>query len=200
MVIYVTEDASYYVSKGNYSVNYHDNRNSDESYNMTMIFDAKIYIDSDRVLFKFDQLEVYSNQEDDVNVKDKLVGKWIEVPIDSSMDVFGMIDVGNRDAFSYIGDIIEKASEDKDTEKNGNIYTVNHTIMNENDTELKINLSDPENPCMIMLVDNNEDNKDTLYMYAVSTFRNIDNTVIDINVSDALVFETEEDFEDYMEG
>lgn len=202
MTVYVTEDASYYISKGTYSVN-----DSKDSYKTTIIFDVKIYIDIEKVLFKFDTFEISSNDDNDLAVDDKLLGRWIQIPIDSSGDVFSMIDVGNRDAFSYIGEIIKEASEDDIAEKNGNIYTIGHTVMRKNDTELKIDLSNSANPCMTMIVDSKpEENQlgnqlgNQLYMYVTSTFKNVDNTVINVNVSDALIFETEEDFEDYMEG
>ncbi len=198
LVVYMTEDESYYVSKGTYSYNYTNYRDSELSYSMYMIFDMNIYVGEDEVIFKFNNLEMAGDNIE--KISRKIIGKWYSVPREGADEIFGMVDAFNRGNLSKFGSMIEYGIDEDEFDKDGKIYTMEYSTLEEDDTEFTVDLTDSENPYIEYIVDGkSEDGYSMSYVYDTVVFSNIGNTVIDVDDKNVEEFDDMEEFYEFME-
>lgn len=161
--LYMTEDASYYRSKGTRT-------NIDKTESTRFVFDMEFYFDSDITLCKFNTFEITGNLG--FKVSDDIVGKWFKA--EDIADIDGM----NRDVLGEIGVIILTAEDDKFEEYKKNIFIVDPELTN--GAQVKIDLRNSENPMMDIQYSDNSDDGMTV-ANVVYSFENINNTVVKLD-------------------
>ena len=195
LTIYMTENDTYYVSKGTLRENYIDLRENENSTLNVMDFDVQIYVSYNRCLMKFNKFKI---QEDGENIADAsaVIGKWIEFPEEAAIKMINFIDQANRSVLSEI----QKCLDDgfKGFEKNGGKYTLKTKLIKENDTELVADLSDAEYPFLSLKTDSQE-YPNIVNMTDKITFSNIDNTIINVDFEEVEVMDMAA-LEDLMGG
>ncbi len=205
LTIYMTEKASYYVSKGSIRSSYDSYEQDEDDEERFFNFEIQIYVDEDVVMIKFDKFEIKQKAKPDspfawetCEIKSDMVGKWIILPKGELADIFDMMDSTNQNTLSGLRSYIEQSIlGDGDTEftKDGDIYTLKDVEY----TDITVDLSDYENPYIEFSVDEKQD-KNEVYMLDTIGFFNIDNTVVEMNFEPEYVCENEEDFVDLFNG
>ncbi len=197
LTMYITQDATYYISKGS---------SSDED-TTTAMFDLEMYVSEDVTLVKFEKYSLtYSNssgEKKNENISTEYVGKWLKIPAEGSAMIFSMIDEINRDTLGNIGDLIKQGKDAGFKEKN-DVYSLEQSNLEEDDTLITIDLSDNETPSIEWLIDAEYTTVDyetfSYDMIDTITFCNIDNTVIEINDDNVIEFDDLEEFTDECFG
>ncbi len=199
LTMYLTEDATFYISSGCFTSTYHDREDSENDTDVFMVFDMEMYHDEDVTLVKINRLEMSINRNI-VTVNAEYVGKWMKWSQSDAHSIISMADMQNHEYMAKIQKMIESeilGTEAYDFEKINDIYTIEDKELG---AEVTIDLSDARRPTVeYLMVQNDEDTSDD-YCYGcdVYTFSNIDNTVINANTdSDSIIdFEDSDDFED----
>ena len=207
LTVYMTEDASYYESKGTY---FDSGSGGSQTH---MIFDIQIYEDSEKTLLRFNQMEcVYMRKREDgyKEIKEpfknkNLLGRWIMLPAGCADNAFSLLDNANRDMLSTIGGYIEDAIEDERLVHDGNRYKVLLTGLEKDDISIMVDLSDAENPYIELIQDGKGEHQGEYieaYVFDNLTFGAINNTVIDIKdaVESVLEYDTFNEFVKALEG
>ena len=197
LTIYMDGNNSYYVSKGMLKSNYtaYGNYESNESSSMKMIWDFSMLIYGKKMYMKFDSFIYEYDGISKADLSD-IIGKWVEIPAESTYSMIAFVDSINRENLASIQRIINYGLEDMN--RSGDVYSFNHSMYGENDTKVTIDLSNEENSSVKMVVDANEDYV-TVDMRDIISFSNIDNTVIENNISDAEKL-SEEELEEIFGG
>ena len=198
-VIYVTEDESYYIIKGTYSFEYEDFVGDDDSYSVNVIFDMLVYLSEDDAMFKFNTLEMSG---DDVERIDKeLIGKWYSLPREGAEEVFELVDYASGcSEYLNFAKSIEYAVENDEFDKSGKKYTLQFATLNENDSELLVDLTDSERPYIEVTVDgSSSDGFRETYRCETIAFSNIGNTVINVRDRDVEEFDDVDEFYEFLE-
>ena len=159
--MYMTEDASYYHSKGTMS-----SVVGDES--VCLVFDMEFYMDSEDALVKFNTFDATGNIG--FIVIDDAIGKWFD------MEDLDYIDGLNRDVLGEIGYIMIEAKDDQFEEYKKNIFTVDSELSN--GAQVMIDLSNSQNPIMDIQYSDNEDGM--VVANVMYSFENINNTVVEL--------------------
>lgn len=214
LTIYITEDASYYVSKGTLTSNTVGEDSYTDPVEFDMVFDFRMYVDEYVTMFRFDQLLISTNDASfDIPDFSKIIGKWIGLPSDCEGNVFEMVDSMNEANLGQFADFITEGMEKK-FDKNGKIYTYKDDVDENTDLSLKVDFSRPDNPFITLTIDGKTEREigvngsynsyeipaSRTYMLDEISFYNIDNTVIEINDDNVLEFDDIEELEEYLEG
>ncbi len=178
---YVTTSGSYY----NYSLyvsesysNYADEKKSNRYY---VEMNIDIYFEEDVVLAKINKYNIF-NDDENASIKDEYKGKWLRL---SGEAAYGILQIDQfYTAFwgGISGLISGETDEPQDAvfDEYNNIYTYNDVS---NGTVINLDLSNPETPCVDAKI-NQEDENGGNYFYGTENIiiKNIDNTVIDVNI------------------
>ncbi len=206
LTIYMTEHATYYVSKGtieNYDTEngyYYDTGNGyyDTKTPVYLDFDVQIYVENSTAMIKINKL-VMSILEDHmrnhIQIKDEYIGKWIELPPEIAVEFFEDINNQNTNTLgelkSYLGNEIES-----NPDKNKSIYTIREDT-NDTVTTIRLDMSDAEKPYTEFCIKGS-----TAYgkvnALDIITCCNIDNTVIKVKQHPDIVIKNEREFENIM--
>ncbi|MGM9643692.1 MAG: hypothetical protein ACI3X1_01255 [Eubacteriales bacterium] len=201
LTIYITEDASYYISKGNINSSYTDNSDSDNSGKSSFDFDMEIFFKEDIALIKFNTFIMSSNKQT-TSIKDEYIGKWIKMSKDIGQELLSSIDQYNRETLSEIQEIIENeilGSEESEFKEKDNIFTLKDNNLG---IDVTVDLSNITCPSIEFIMDeDSEDSEDHSYLLDVMTFENIDNTVINMNTDsdDIIALDNPDDFENLFD-
>lgn len=189
LICYMTEDASYYISRGEMSLEYKNYKDSDQSTEEFASFDMQIYISDEKVLFKFKEFTTSG-----LSVNKKAIGdRWVELPPDMAESLLQSIDSTNRDYLSMAGEFLRDQQFDRD----GDRYSCTSRLYEDDDTKLTIDLRTPDSPYLEWTIDGSADQGNML-LYDTICFSNIDNTVIDANMENVLVIQDERDLQKYF--
>ncbi len=197
LTVYMTETASYYVSRGTARINtesYSSDVTSSERY---MDFDMKIYISYDVAYVNINKLTI-SDSDELKHIKSKYKNVWLQLPTDGAGELLSLINEANQDTFSMIEECIKKAREDdgeNSFEEDGDIYTYEEELFN-----LSIDLSESNSPYITLKYDDPGDTddgnrKEYYYIYDTLAFKYIDNTVVNLNIDPAYVIKDTDDLE-----
>lgn len=219
LTIYMTENANYYVSKGTMKTEEEIEYHSSDMVQSFMDFDMEIYIARDICLMKFNRfvgMECEKDMEGNyvrttASVQPTLKGLWIELPLEVGGLMFQTINSANESGLAELQEEINKAiAGEKGFEKEGASYI--WTKEGRKDvpympkTEFKLSFANTINPCVDMKVDSirtaveipENGSYNILKTDANMSFYNIDNTVIDVNVTPKYVIKTFEEFIDIL--
>ncbi len=211
LTVYMTESASFYVSKGTVSYSYENrssSENAQESSSYFMDFDLQIYFDEEKALVNFKELTFFQSELDEIQkIKSDYKGKWIELPKAFAGEFLETIDSYNRDFLGALKTYIEDSLTDGDNgdfTKDGDIYSCKkEQSMGSGDavqtTEIEINLSNPQNPFTEFKVSGKENTSNSIFMLDTLGFSNIDNTVINGDIAADFVINSTEDLENIFE-
>ncbi len=207
MTLYMTEQASYYISKGQISNSYNatDSRDSSSS---SIMFDMEIYVAKTKALLKFNEFaivsEEYNQQKGEtektcMTVKASAKGKWVEAPQEAVGDMLNMVNSANKDAMSMLKEYIEKSFVDEDYtfDKESETYTLKETLEGA-EVNLVCDFSEKKTP-YLELVTKYKDDENKIYVYGGMTFSNIDNTVINGNIKAEYVCKDMDEFDSLVE-
>ena len=188
-----TEDASYYVSKGSCKYIYRDYDDSGNSEEYYIVTDLSVYIDDEQTLINIKKFDVTGDYLEIGDLTEYL-GQWIRVPNKIAIELLEMVDEMNQTFFDNLKGYVEKISEGKDKK----IYEFSDTMISKDDTQVTIDISDPETPYVNIILEYSEDSN-SLYMNDTISFFNIDNSVIKINTNNVKELD-EEEFEKIFMG
>lgn len=198
LTMYITKNATFYVSRGTFDSVYTDCNSTDSNdttQTVRLVFDLELYHDEDMTLVKFDKFSMgvsTSSESESNSIDSDYVGKWIRLPAEGEEYIFDLVDSTNRDTLHAIRSLIDESMEDE-FEEDDDIYTIERTTVNENDTLVTINLSDPEFPQLLWNMDTDIGGTRN-YFYDSIVFSNIDNTVIEVNDDNVIEFDSIEEF------
>ena len=183
LTVYMDGNNSYYISKGMLKTNYTSYRHSegDSDYSLKMVWDFKMLIEGNKMYVKFDSFIYEMDGNAEVDISD-IIGKWVQVPDESSFAMIALVDEINRSTLESIQYIINNNLEDMN--KSGDVYNFTTSMYSEKDTRVTLDLSNEETSTVKMVVSANEDGT-SVDMRDIITFSNIDNTVVENNISDA---------------
>ncbi len=198
LTIYMTEDATYFVSKGTLDSRYLDYNFSGANQLKASVyfdFDMQIYIEEDTAMMKINQF-VMSELEDGVRentqIKDKYIGKWIQLPPETAMDFFEDINDQNGDTLgalkSYLGEEI-----DVNPDKNKSIYTIEEESDNSL-TTITLDMSDTKKPYTEFCIKESSKYRDVNALDTIACY-NIDNTVINVKQKPDVIIRSEDEME-----
>lgn len=204
MTIYMTDDGMYYISQGMIKSSYVDKKEPSNSYEMNFIFDWELYFDLDHedVYAKFNVFNITKDDDEMVDVSD-ILGEWVRFESSGSVSMlFSMVNEMNMDGFSYMSMLINGGKEE--FKNNGDIYTIDMDLIpdsnSNNDTSFVVSLANPTSPTMSLKINENvHETQESYYEYYPTTYyidyeiklndnvviSNINNTVIDVDLSDA---------------
>ncbi len=213
---YVTEDATYYISKGTLEKRSETYAYQDIKATFTDIyfdFDMHIYIGDNEAFIKINRYNYSLSDEEkteEQTIRSEYVGKWIQLTSKDAISIFASTDDANGQFLSMIKELIEYGvikdvePEDEDQypefEREGDIYIATQEFKDEKDEKvtgdmkLTINLSEYKSP-YLELKGLNEDGGFRSFMLDTITFCNIDNTIVDFNGECDYKFEDFEAFE-----
>ncbi len=216
LYICMTEDASYYHSIGEIfsSSSYYsteENRHKKSSSNAN--FDIEAYIEDGDVFLKFNSWSMITT-EGTVIISDKIIGRWV---IFDDLDVFEMVEEMNRSSLGTVADVINSAIDKDLFSRNQNKYTMSNNDVKEifradnlKQGEIVVDMSNPESPTMRMLIDassedsssgvnsNYNSSRSSTYMDVNYVFKNINNTIVDMERSVDVLEIDEDEVEDYI--
>lgn len=188
-------DASYYMTKGSTKYVYENYIDSEKSYESYMAFDMNIYMDKETTLLNIKKLD-YAGESIEMGEGSEYIGQWIKVPNEFAVEMFNMVDEMNRTFFEQIKGYVAEISEENTNKK---VFNFEDALYGEeNDTDVTIDISDPEAPYINMLVRYSED-ENSMYMSDTLSFFNIDNSVIKVNMKNVKTVD-EEEFERIFMG
>lgn len=194
LTAYITEDESYYVSKGYYKIKYEDYEDNEKSYSSSLVFDMQLYVDNESTVMKFNAFQMDMEPSEENIDLSSIIGKWVETPREFAYTIFSIVDRANRDTLASIQHYIDDGMQDFN--KVEGKYTLKTKTLDQDndDTTITIDLNDHENPSISFIVDGeyspdkvNNSSPSTLYMTDTLTFFNIDNTVIKTDFDDVEV-------------
>ena len=170
--LYITDDASYYHSKGSYS-----RTNDDE--NMYFSFDMEFYFSDENVFVKFNEFDYMGDSKDiGFELLDEGYGVWL----DFTDERWAALDVTNREDLSEIGQELSDTDEE-DFDINGNIYTIEE-FDDDSSSKFEINLNDAERPSISFVSSDNSSSESYTNNSKIVFdfyFENIDNTVVEFD-------------------
>ncbi len=189
LTVYMTEEASYYISKGNMQ--------SDDGY---FNFDLHIYIGEDAVMAKFDKFKIVNTASENTvicEIKSYMTGNWIELPKDEIYYILNKIESMNANALEMLGEYIKnEIAFDEDS----NVYKLER-VNNSQTTDITVDLTDYENPYIKFVIDKEETVlENAAYISDTISFSNIDNTVVERNFGADYVCENDKDFAELFNG
>ena len=192
LTVYMTENKSYYVSKGYITINHDDFENSDNDLKTKIVFDMQIYVTKTKTIMKFNVFDYNSNANDITIDLTGYIGKWLEVPEEFGAVIFSLADQMNRNTLSVIQGWIDNDMEGFD--KVDRKYTLKQTTLKEDDTVTTVDLNDPENPFIGVKINGKSDSYpgDSMRMTDNLTISNIDNTVIEADFTNVEKLSEEE--------
>lgn len=189
LICYMTGEASYYISRGEMTMEYKNYKDADQNTEEFVSFDMQIYISGEKVLFKFKEFTTSG-----LSVNKKAMGdRWVELPSDMAESLFQSMDSLNRDYLSMMGDYLR----DKQFNRDGERYFCTDGLYEDEDTKLTVDLRTPDSPCLELSINGSADAGNML-LYDTICFSNIDNTVIDANMENVLVIQNERDLQKYF--
>ena len=189
-----TEDASYYVSKVSCKYIYRDYDDSKNSAEYYIVTDMCVYIDDDQTLINIKKFDVTGDYGEEIGDLTEYLGQWIKVPNQIAINLLEMVDEMNQTFFDNIKGYIDEVSEGKDKL----VYEFKDSLMSEDDTQVTIDISDPETPYVNIMLEYSEEGN-SMYMNDTISFCNIDNAVIKVNTGNVKEVD-EEEFEKIFMG
>lgn len=207
VVTYMDGARSYYIIKGSANVSYEDHSDRDgdidNSYNRYAIYDVQIYVDANHVMFKLNRLEVYYNRasddkDEEYTYNPDAFNKWIQLPFSYSDEVFALVNATGADTLNEVQNLISTAQTNDTVHRDGDIYEIEADTYDEEDTNLRIDLSDRKAPSASLVLDSSSE-VESIYIFSDMTFRDINNTVIDVDFDGVLVFDSMSEFMDFLE-
>lgn len=212
LTMYIDGDKTYYVSEGLISINLKykvSNSTSSSSggitlydpesfgntsktsvdYEIYVIFDMEIYVDDGRVFVKFHKylMDINGHQMIDMS---EIFGEWVELDEEAKTSVFSAVDIVDTAGYSLILSLLNHNL--LDYKKHGSNYSIKTNY------DAYFDFSCPEQPAISIkpiLVNNlsaSKGDRDSIF------FSNINNTVINVDVSGAEKMGSE-DFEKFFE-
>ena len=199
MTIYITEDATFYRSKGQTSINIsYQTVDKDSKYGSTKteyqktaaIFDIDILRMDDEMYFYFREFSMSSN-DGSMQIKNEYREKWIEMPDFFVSDIVSL-DSQNRSAFRTMGELIEMLLDSGDYKKSDKIIELDEGELSDlYDEELdgntsvnfKMDFSSPATPMISYAIGYSEDTSGSVKANETIVFSNVNNTVISFNDS-----------------
>lgn len=200
MTMYITEDETYYESKGEFFVSY--DGSDDEPTTNFYKFNMLIYVEDDTTYACFRELLMVDPSQT-VQIKAENIGRWVELPPEAFEELVDIDDV-NREMFASIADLLnvlisigEITTEDKsvsvnssDWERIKNDYEdeMPSTQFEDFEVDFDVDLSLATQP-YLAIVATMDDEQELQGQRATNkvtediriTMRNIDNTVIDFD-------------------
>ena len=199
MTIYITEDATFYRSKGQTSINIsYQTVDKDSKYGSTKteyqktaaIFDIDILRMDDETYLYFREFSMSSN-DGSMQIKNEYREKWIEMPDFFVSDIVSL-DSQNRSAFYTMGELIAMIMDSGDYKKSDKIIELDEGELSDlYDEELdgntsvnfKMDFSSPATPMISYAIGYSEDTSGSVKANETIVFSNVNNTVISFNDS-----------------
>ncbi len=186
--LYLTTDASYYDEAIELLV-------ADSQDSLYICADIEAYATQNKVLYKFDAYEyterVGGQVVANLILKEEYKGKWIEFSDPKIFETDIKIDTQNRDILTQWFEEIKGSGEEGGAFKvNDNIYTKEISDIGMQQ-KLMIDLSDADNPTMVNEINMKYTDGQPISGIQEVSFKNIDNTVLDIEITPEYVITTE---------
>ena len=189
MVVYKTENECYYVTKGAFIYEHIEEKNGKRiDYNYRFNFDFEMLI-SNYVYIKFDIFDLRMDGEALIDISD-FAGKWIKVPEQVAKEMLELLDETNASNMKTLN--YHMNNNLRNFIRKGNQYLYKDSTLRDNDTKYIIDLTDSDMPCISFVINGNGSNGVRAYSSDKITFANINNTVIDVNIEDAIEYTAEE--------
>lgn len=221
LTMYMTEDVSYYHSVGSLFMNSDSVTGKPTSTTTTshsyVDFDMEVYLNlyRDECLVKFNNWAMVGN--DVITISDEIIGKWVTFPDSVSDDIYG-VDGLNKEAFTVLQSIVETALSNNEFRRSDNTYKLGKTNVylpvigaKQASVDFMLDMADAERPMVRMNVtdkDHAADNgsvgtdfyetESKVYMDALYTFENINNTVIEMADDVDVIRLTDDNVDQYI--
>ncbi len=201
--LYLTEDASYYVSRGFMSM-------ETPYQTMEQSFDMLIYTDAEHVIIKFNELNMSgASRSIDQNgrlteweyfttsVNPNYIGKWVALDSTTGNQFIEMLDSMNRETYNLLKEYVDSVYENE-YKKNDTLYTLTKEINSGVTADIELDFSDAEE-AVLDLSFTYAESKD---YYALDTlkFMNVDNTVIHFDADSSSIVWDVDDLGNILEG
>ncbi len=215
LTIYITQDATYYVSSG--KVNASTSKYNTVTKDTYMQFDMQVCLDQNQesayMNIKTLKMCLDSVDEDgkksreEISIKEEYIGKWIQLPREAALVIMSLVDQYDRNYLPAIQMLIEEqitgnnesglhfVQKDQEYSLSEDITNAENTVIGA--TKFLINLSDSSSPYVGARV-SSKDGMDRYTVIQDLTFTNIDNTSIKGKITPACIIADEDDMDQVM--